>query len=70
MTIIISSKNYEKSFTDKEIINIGSNPDCDYVINSGFDFILTLQYDKNLYHSALIDSSYLHNLITLVKQIK
>ena len=48
MTIIISSKNYEKSFTDKEIINIGSNPDCDYVINSGFDFILTLQYDKNL----------------------
>ena len=56
MTIIISSKNYEKSFTDKEIINIGSNPDCDYVINSGFDFILTLQYDKNLKKCTILNN--------------
>ena len=54
MTIIISSKNYEKSFTDKEIRNIGSNPDCDYVINSGFDFILTLFLSQCFFYNIFL----------------
>lgn len=46
MIITLTSKNNEKTFTDKEIINIGSNPNCDFVIDMGFDFVLTLQCDS------------------------
>ena len=45
MIITLSSKNNEKSFTDKEIINIGSNPNCDFVVDMGFELVLTLQCD-------------------------
>lgn len=44
MTIVISSKNNEKTF-NQEIINIGTNSNCDYQINADTDFVLTLQYD-------------------------
>ena len=46
MAVIISSKNNEKTFTEKEIINIGSNPSCDFVMNIGVDFMLTLQLNQ------------------------
>lgn len=45
MAITISSKNNEKTF-NQEIINIGSNPNCDYSLEIGSDFVLTLQYDS------------------------
>ena len=45
MIITISSKNNEKSFSKKELINIGSNNGCDFVADIGSDFILTLQCD-------------------------
>ena len=44
MAVIISSKNNEKTFAEKEIINIGTNPECDFVLNLDSDFMLTLQY--------------------------
>ena len=43
MIITLTSKNNEKTFTDKEIINVGSNPNCDFVVDMGFDLVLTLQ---------------------------
>ena len=43
MAVIISSKNNEKTFAEKEIINIGTNPECDFVLNLDSDFMLTLQ---------------------------
>lgn len=46
MSIIITTKNGEKIFQNKEIINIGTNASCDYNMNVGFDFILTLQVDE------------------------
>ncbi len=46
MIITITSKNNEQTFTDKELINIGSNPSCDFVVNMGFDLVLTLQCDN------------------------
>ena len=45
MIITLSSKNNEKTFSDKEIINIGSNAGCDFVVDIGADFLLTLQCD-------------------------
>lgn len=45
MAITISSKNNEKTF-NQEIINIGSNSNCDYTLDIGSDFVLTVQYDS------------------------
>lgn len=45
MPVTISSKTNEKTFTDKEIINIGSNPNCDFVLNVGYEFLITVQYN-------------------------
>ena len=46
MTIIISSKNQEKSF-NQEIINIGTNQNCDFKIDTDYDVVITLQYNQN-----------------------
>jgi len=46
MAVIISSINQEKVFSGKELINIGSNPSCDFVLNVGFDLLLTIQYNS------------------------
>ena len=46
MIITLTSKNNEKTFTDRDIINIGSNPNCDFVVDMGTDLVLTLQCDN------------------------
>jgi hypothetical protein len=45
MQIIISTLNNEKTFNDKDRIFIGSHPKCDYILNPGFDLLLTVQYN-------------------------
>lgn len=45
MGVIVSSKNQEKRFEGKEIINIGSNKNCDFYLELGFDLLLTLNYN-------------------------
>lgn len=47
MGFSISSLNNEKTFNDKQLINIGSKPEFDYQLNLGFDFMLTVQYMNN-----------------------
>lgn len=47
MPVVISSLNKEKVFNEKEIISIGSNPGCDFALNLGFDFLLTLHYNPS-----------------------
>lgn len=46
MSFSIITKYGEKVFDDKEIINISSKPGSDLVLNFGFEFLLTIQYDK------------------------
>ena len=46
MPLIISTKYGEKVFEDKDVISISSKPGSDIVLNFGFDFLLTIQYDK------------------------
>lgn len=46
MSIVIISSSQEKSFEDKDLINIGSNQNCDFVVNVGYDVLLTVQFDK------------------------
>ncbi|MCQ2789445.1 MAG: hypothetical protein MJ229_03595 [bacterium] len=45
MAFTICSKNNEKTFTDKELVNIGSKADFDFLLDLGFEYLLTVQYD-------------------------
>lgn len=45
MSFSISTKNNEKTFTNKSVVYISSKPNYDYYLNPGFDFTLTVQYD-------------------------
>ena len=56
MIITLTSKNNEKTFTDKEIINIGSNPSCDFVVDMGTDLVLTLQCDSQNNKGVLLNT--------------
>ena len=43
MAIIISTSQGEKVF-NKDVINVGTNPNCDIVLKLGYDVLLTLEY--------------------------
>ena len=45
MAVIISTLSGEKVFK-KDVVNIGTNPGCDIVINPGYDVLLTVQYNS------------------------
>ena len=56
MIITLTSKNNEKTFTDKELINIGSNPSCDFVVDMGSEVVLTLQCDNQANKCTLLNT--------------
>ena len=43
MAFTIVTKHGEKTFADKELVNISSNANADYQVNFGFQFMLTVQ---------------------------
>ena len=45
MAIVISSTQGEKVFRNKDVISIGTNPNCDVILNTGYDVLLTLEYN-------------------------
>ena len=45
MAFTITTQNNEKTFSDKELVNISSKPGFDFQVNTGFEFMLTVQYD-------------------------
>ena len=45
MTFSVITKNSEKTFKDKELVNISSKEGYDFCVNFGFDFMLTIKYD-------------------------
>ncbi len=44
MAVVISTSTQEKTFEDLDVINVGTNPNCDFVIKSDVDVLLTIQY--------------------------
>ena len=46
MAIVISTSKQEKVFTDKDVINVGTNPNCDFVLELDFDLLLTIQNSR------------------------
>ena len=47
MGFSIISKAGEKTFLDKEVVNISSRDGYDYKLDVDFDFMLTIQYNKS-----------------------
>ena len=56
MTFTIITKNGEKTFADKELVNISSRNGADCVINFGFDYVLTVEYDKTRNKYSVLNS--------------
>ena len=63
MIITLTSKNNERTFSDKEIINIGSNPSCDFVVDMGSEFLLTLQCDSTGKKCTVLNSFNNQNIL-------
>ncbi len=55
MAFTIISKNNQKTFADKELVNISSKDGYDYKIEVGFDFMLTVQYDAKTGKCTLLN---------------
>src|SRR5574344_1185123 len=55
MAFTIISKNNEKTFADKELVNISSKAGYDFQLDVGFDFMLAVQYDSNTNQCTLLN---------------
>ncbi len=55
MAFTITTLSNEKTFSDKELVNISSKPGFDYQMNTGFDFMLTVQYDPRTNKCVLLN---------------
>ncbi len=55
MSFSVSSKNNEKTFSDKKVVYISSKPDYDFQIETDFDFILGIQYDEKTNKCRLVN---------------
>lgn len=55
MAFTIATKQGERTFADKELVNIGSKQGADVVLNLGFDFLLTVQYDSKTNRCAVLN---------------
>jgi len=57
MTVIISTKNQEKTFSDKEVVNIGTGQNADFVVLAGYDFSLTIKHNSTENKFLVINDS-------------
>lgn len=55
MAFTIITKSGEKTFADKELVNISSNSNADYSMDLGFQFMLTVQYDSRTNKCVLLN---------------
>ena len=55
MAIIISTSQGERFF-NKDVITVGTNPNCDVVLNIGYDVLLTLEYKPTENKCSVINS--------------
>lgn len=70
MTIVVSSSKAEKVFDEKDVINIGTNPNCDFKLDLDFDVLLTLQYDQNEGKCVLMNTFHNERVLLRVSRLK
>lgn len=56
MDIMISSKNNEKFYLDKNVITIGTNPGCNFQLNLDYEVLLTVQYDFSIGNYIILNT--------------
>ena len=65
MAFTVVTKHGEKTFADKELVNISSNANADYTVDLGFQFMLTVQCDLRTNRCVLLNQ--FHNQKFLFK---
>lgn len=55
MAFTIVTKYGEKTFADKELVNISSKEGADITLNLGFDFLLTVQFDPRANKCSILN---------------
>lgn len=63
MTFTIITKNSEKTFADKELVNISSKDGYDCKIDFGFDFMLTVEFNKDTNRYAILNQFNCQNFL-------
>ncbi|MCI1273410.1 MAG: hypothetical protein LKG27_03130 [Clostridiaceae bacterium] len=56
MAVIISTSTEEKTFAGTDVINIGSNPNCDVKLNINFDLLISVQYNPDTQKCTIINN--------------
>lgn len=53
---MISSKNNEKFFADKNVVTIGTNAGCNFQLDLDYEILLTIQYDFSLGNYIILNT--------------
>lgn len=56
MDIMITSKNNEKFYADKNVVSIGTNAGCNFQLNLPYDVLLTIQYDFSIKNYIILNT--------------
>lgn len=56
MDIMITSKNNEQFYTDKNVITLGTGETCNFKLNFSQDILLTIQYDFSLKNYVILNT--------------
>ena len=69
MAIVISTSQGEKVL-NKDVINVGTNPNCDIILNTGYDVLLTLEYKFSENKCVIINTFKIDKVLFKGKPIK
>ena len=56
MDIMITSKNNENFFVNKNIITLGTKENCNHKLELDYDIFLTIQYDFSLKNYVIVNN--------------
>lgn len=63
MTFTIITKDGEQTFANKDLVTISSKAGCDFCVNLGFDFLLTVEYNKDTGKYSILNQFNCPNLL-------
>ncbi len=70
MDIIITSKNNERVFSEKNIITVGTSPACNFVLDLDFEAMLTIQYDFAIKNYVILNTFSNKNILFRSEPLK
>lgn len=69
MDIMITSKNNENVFIDKNIVTIGTSDNCDFKLDLDFEVYLTIRYDFSLKNYIILNTFSNHRVLFCSKPL-